>query len=148
MAVHTHRIFRLRFCREPECGGLFWICRSCDRGQRYCSPSCRHQARRRQLREANRRHQRSPEGRLDHRDRQRAYRARRRAGVTDQGRRTLFSFARISSREVAVLLGKDRFQEEKHAKQAFLWDWFLHFQPVCAVCGHAGRWVDPFRDWG
>jgi len=58
---------------------VFWICRSCYRGQGYCRRSCRRVQRRRQLRAANRRHQRSPEGRLDHRDRQRAYRRRRRA---------------------------------------------------------------------
>ena len=52
---------------------MFYLCRHCDRGQRYCSARCREKSRRLQRREANRRHQRSPEGRLDHRDRQRAY---------------------------------------------------------------------------
>ncbi len=40
---------------------------------------------RRCQRSARRRHQQSEEGRLDHCDRQRAYRARRRARVTDKG---------------------------------------------------------------
>jgi hypothetical protein len=35
-------ILRQRICLT--CGKLFWICRHCDRGQRYCSASCRHQA--------------------------------------------------------------------------------------------------------
>src|SRR4030095_3371827 len=37
----------------------------CDRGQRYCTDRCRSKARREQRRAANRRHQQTPEGRLD-----------------------------------------------------------------------------------
>jgi len=59
-----------------RCGATFGVCRSCFRGQRYCSDSCRTQARAEQRRESNRRHQRSPEGRDNHRDRQRDYRKR------------------------------------------------------------------------
>lgn len=75
-----------RLCR---CGVTFYICRSCDRGQRFCSERCRQKARHEQRREANRRHQQSEEGRLDHRDRQRRYRQRRHGEkrVTDQGSR-------------------------------------------------------------
>ena len=69
---------RQRFCREPDCGLVFWICRHCYRGHKYCSGRCRRKARRQQTRAANRKHQKSPEGRDDHRDRNRAYRARRR----------------------------------------------------------------------
>ena len=68
---------RRRFCRGAGCGVVFWICRHCDRGHQYCGERCRRKARRRQRRAANRRHQQSREGRLDHRDRQRAYRERR-----------------------------------------------------------------------
>jgi hypothetical protein len=76
-------ILRQRVCR---CGTTFCICRSCDRGQRYCSEHCRQKARREQRREANRRYQQSLEGRLDHRERQQLYRQRLRSGrVTDQG---------------------------------------------------------------
>ncbi len=74
---------RLRYCRWGDCGAAFWICRCCDRGQRYCGDRCRQRARRQQRREANRRRHQSREGRLDHRDRQRAYRQRRRIRVTD-----------------------------------------------------------------
>jgi hypothetical protein len=70
----------------------FGFCPCCDRGQGYCSAECRGHARRRQRRAANRRHQQSVEGRLDHRDRQRAYRCRRpRRRVTDQGSQTVDS---------------------------------------------------------
>lgn len=67
-------VLRLRAC--ILCYALFVICRSCDHGQRYCCCWCRFLAWREQRRRANRRHQSSPEGRDDHRDRQRAYRKR------------------------------------------------------------------------
>jgi hypothetical protein len=28
-------------CGDPECLAVFFICASCDRGHRYCSPHCR-----------------------------------------------------------------------------------------------------------
>lgn len=77
--------------REIRCGLctiIFYLCQRCDRGQCYCRDLCRREARLRSCRAARARHQASEEGRLDHRDRQRAYRARRKlisAGVTDQG---------------------------------------------------------------
>ena len=66
-------ILRLRACQW--CWQPFVLCRACDRGHVYCSLPCRHASRVRSLRAAGRRHQQSPEGRLDHRDHQRAYRA-------------------------------------------------------------------------
>jgi hypothetical protein len=74
--------------RCGDCGVLFHLCTRCYRGQRYCDDGCRRPARRRQRRDANRRHRNSPEGRLDARDRKRRQRdlARARiASVTDQG---------------------------------------------------------------
>ena len=77
-------LLRRRICRGIGCGAAFWICRHCDRGHRYCGERCRQKKRRQQGRDANRRHQQSREGRLDHRDRQRVYRAKRRLRrVTD-----------------------------------------------------------------
>lgn len=67
-------ILRLRVCLH--CLVLFFICRSCDRGQRYCSAACSASALREQRRQANRRHQQTEAGRQDHRDRQRIYRKR------------------------------------------------------------------------
>ncbi len=65
---------------------MFFLCSHCDRGYRYCIATCSLWARREQRRRTNQRCQRSPEGRLDHRDRQRQYRTRRhakRCSVTD-----------------------------------------------------------------
>ena len=93
MLTDEEVFYRQCFCRAPGCGRMFFICSHCDRGQVYCSPGCRDAARRRQLRAANLRHQQSEEGRLDHCDRQRAYRRRLAEAaftsavesVTDQG---------------------------------------------------------------
>lgn len=65
---------RERGCRA--CHARFYVCRSCDRGHRYCCPACRVEGRRRCLQVVRRRHEQSPEARADHRDRQRAYRQR------------------------------------------------------------------------
>jgi hypothetical protein len=68
----------LRLARCPRCQSVFALCRRCDRGHVYCSPRCSAEARSESLRCARRRHRLSPEGRLDHRDRERARRGRRR----------------------------------------------------------------------
>ena len=113
---------RQRICRQ--CGRLFAICAACDRGHTYCTPSCRTLGRRRSVRAARDRHQRSPEGRLDHRDRQRAYRVRRR--VTDQTSPAPRPSARLSVPDGAPV-------------------------PVpaparCVVCGRSSRWLIPLRE--
>jgi len=72
----------LRRCRG--CGQMFAIHRSCWRGHEYCGEACREAGRREVKRQARARYQRSPLGRLDHRDRNRAHRAaQRRARVMD-----------------------------------------------------------------
>jgi hypothetical protein len=63
------------------CGAAVFICPPCDRGMRYCPGACAHDARRRSLGEANRRYQRTPQGRRNGAERSRRYRDRRR--VTD-----------------------------------------------------------------
>ena len=79
MSQHGHGeyVFLLVLhCRAPGCHNTFLLCTHCYRGQAYCSPSCRQRSRILQLRAANARHQRTEPGRLDHNDRQRAYRRR------------------------------------------------------------------------
>ena len=52
------------------------LCRSCDRGHRYCSKSCSEQGRRERRRESNRRHAVSERGRENNRRRQQRHRIR------------------------------------------------------------------------
>jgi hypothetical protein len=141
MAVHGEVVLRQRVCRGLGCQVLFWICSHCDRGQCYCSLACRSEARRRQHRAANRRYEQSPEGRLDHRDRQRQYRQRRcRARVTDQSSPAVISPAPWGCGEtitmpVAVALRVA--SPGRLEKRADLW-------LRCSICGRPGRFVDPF----
>lgn len=71
---------RQRRCRAAGCRRYFALCRACDRGQAYCSPECRRQARRQQYRAAALRYQQTTRGRLMHRERQAAWRRRQRVG--------------------------------------------------------------------
>jgi hypothetical protein len=61
------------------------VCTACDRGQIYCSRRCSSIRRRKSVREAGRRYQKSPLGARNHARRQERYRARRRGKVTHQG---------------------------------------------------------------
>jgi hypothetical protein len=126
MAITEQIPLRQRFCRAEACRSVFYVCRCCDRGQRYCSEQCREKARREQRRAANRRHQQSPEGRLDHRDRQREYRHRRVARrVTDQ---------RSGERGWALTLGFLKLAAAQSAGAEL----------ICCVCGRRGTLIDPF----
>ncbi len=128
---------RQLFCRGSGCGVMFYICRSCYRGQVYCGDECRRRMRRQQRRRANRRHQQSREGRLDHRDRQRAYRERRRLWrVTDHtsaGRARSGNIKKpltetvISTPLSEVAGDRSRFGRLQAA-----------IRPVCIVCGRRG----------
>ena len=141
MAIHGEVVLRQRVCRGSRCHAVFWICQHCDRGQRYCSSACRAAARLQQRRCANSRHQRSREGRLDHRDRQREYRRRQTPGhVTDQGSLSILSPApsrcgTSGSTPIAISPLAD----------ASIWP---EKRPVpflrCILCGRSGYWVDPF----
>jgi hypothetical protein len=125
MATGEQVLLRQRQCRDGSCGAVFYLCRSCDRGQRYCSERCREKSRREQRRVANRRHQRSDEGRLDHRDRQREYRLRLVMRVTDHG-----SGGEVPSSTLRALT---EWPFEAEAGEVF-----------CRLCGRRGTLVDPF----
>ncbi len=140
MVHHGEAVLRQRVCSHEGCRAVFWICEHCDRGQRYCGSACRTEARIKQRRCANRRHQQSPEGRLDHRDRQREYR-RRRARVTDQGSFSI-SFPALCGSEgttpTAACSSSSAIFRQPRPEQRLVP--FLR----CIVCGRSGRFVDPF----
>jgi hypothetical protein len=76
---------RVRQCRL--CFTVFALCRSCDRGHRYCSKLCSRTARRAYKRAHDRSYQRQSDARADHAKHQRWYRQRQRQreSVTRQG---------------------------------------------------------------
>lgn len=57
-----------------ECGQFTAICRSCDRGQKYCTPQCSKQGRLKAVRAASRRYQKTRQGKHQHAARQARYR--------------------------------------------------------------------------
>jgi hypothetical protein len=106
---------RHRLCGYSGCHGLFTICVSCDRGQRYCSSACRAAARREQRSRANRRYQEGVAGREAHRKCQQRYRARSVSPpVTDQPEVSLSTPVEATSQ----------------------------VPRACVVCGAKGSWVD------
>jgi hypothetical protein len=141
MAFQGEVVLRQRVCRGNRCHAVFWVCEHCDRGQRYCSPACRAAARVQQRRRANGRHQRTPEGRQDHRDRQREYRRRQcQLRVTDPSSASIISPARLVCGNVAATpragLGiPDALGRRPHPSVLVL---------RCVICGRSGYWVDPF----
>ena len=124
---------------------MFYLCPHCDRGQRYCSSRCREKSRRQQRREANRRYQQSLglEGRLDHRQRQREYRQRLKARVTDQSSLACFPLCESDSASGSAIasnpLRRQIFPCGPDAEYAASW-------VVCQICGRRGRWVNPFPE--
>jgi hypothetical protein len=72
--VRMDRPARLFVC--ARCRVQVVLCSHCDRGQRYCSPSCSRQARQVAQRETQRRYQASRVGRMAHARRARLWRIR------------------------------------------------------------------------
>ena len=135
-------VLRQRVCGWHECGSIFWIHRSCDRGHRYCSDRCRQKARREQRRAANLRYRQTLEARLDQRDRQRSYRQRlAKHSVMDQG-----SPEEPFSRKIVSLLHSPEDTAGKCGKSKpetrMIHD---HGTPCCIICGRRGRFVNPFH---
>ena len=147
MPASHQTIFRQRFCKASECRTLFIVCSHCDRGQQYCSRGCRRISRLEQQRVARRRYQHSLEGRLDHRDRQRAYRMRKSAiarallteRVTEHGSQT-----RATS---VTMCPPCSWLPEPVRPQAWNLVWRLVYSRgwvICRFCGRLGLFVDPF----
>ena len=130
-------VLRRLTCRWPDCGLVFYICNSCYRRQAYCGDVCRKKAQLQQHRKSNQKHQDSEEGRLDHRDRQRAYVERRHRRMTDatspRHDRSVTIGAIWTKRVLSASL-TDKLQGEP---------WFERLQdairPVCMLCGRGGR---------
>ena len=72
------RLFLCALCRKQSV-----VCRSCDRGQRYCSKACSEIRRAQRKREANRRYAATRAGRHNNAKRQHEFRARQRAKKDD-----------------------------------------------------------------
>jgi hypothetical protein len=87
--------FAARFFLCARCRAQALICRSCDRGQMYCSVDCAQEARRTRQCAANKRYQASHRGRIRHAARAQRYRARQKK-VTYEGSLQQLSDALVS----------------------------------------------------
>ena len=140
MVTIPEQPLRQRFCQAASCGAIFFICAHCDRGQRYCSAVCRQQARRQQWRTASRRHQQTLEGKLDHQDRQRAYRQRKAASISN-------SVTHQGSQAESNLGTLSNFQSQKVISSILprlLKPLFGFRLLICQFCAQMSRFVNPF----
>lgn len=118
------------------CRAQFYICKSCYRGQRYCSRECSRISRFFKCKSYRKRHRQSLEGRLDHRDAERNRRRCQKA-VVDQTYGVNLKYVRIFSlmRLVAAFVaindvGRKDFSNEKLC---------------CCICGKAENYVRFFN---
>ena len=89
---HTPRLYYCVLCHAQAV-----ICSHCDRGQIYCSKKCATVARVQSCREAEKRYQLSPKGKIKHALRQKRYRMRQKEKVTDHSSITLAQDALLES---------------------------------------------------
>jgi hypothetical protein len=123
---------------------VFYLCPHCDRGQRYCRPHCRDKSRRLQRREANRRYEQSlgREGRLDHCQRQREYRQRLNACVTDQSSLRASPCVNLTAPPVPPPPEPPPAVDFSPGAEAE----YAASGVVCQICGRRGHWVNPFPE--
>jgi hypothetical protein len=143
---------RQRFCSRLECRAMFFICRSCDRGQRYCGDACRQLVRSQQRRDASRRFQQSADGRFNHRLNQRAYRKRRaqrrrsdmqyKETVTDQGSAPMLAMA-ISVRLIVACARLSGFDLSIPPTTKALP--VIELSLTCHCCGRRGHFIETWR---
>lgn len=74
--------YRIFFC--ARCGKLTCICRKCYRNNHYCASGCASTARKESTSESKSRYRNSEDGRITQKFRQRRFRSRQGADVTDQ----------------------------------------------------------------
>jgi hypothetical protein len=105
---------KLRPVRCKRCDRLFYLCRSCDRGQSYCSDACRKASRQRTVRRARRKYARSEKGKRNNRERQRRFRKRKslklrslNKGVTDPSSQGVLAVVSFRHRAVGIASRKE-----------------------------------------
>jgi hypothetical protein len=126
----------LRFvvCARPSCGLVFFLCRHCDHGRRYCGAACVRGARRASLDGARRRYQASPEGRRRHADRQRRYRERLRQAAS-------VTYHPPSPRPPGVARSSPSAVPTAEMPRGPVRAWRTAQAVVCARCGRLGRFL-------
>ncbi len=80
------------------CQKYFALCKSCFRGQKYCSVECKHEGYFANQKKARNKFESSFEAKLDHADRQARYRERKK--VTDKSSNLSFKNINMHSHEI------------------------------------------------
>ena len=134
VSEHDCRVFNCARCQSEVV-----ICRSCDRGNRYCSP-CAPAARAEKRRQAGALYQKTEAGRLNHKVRQEQYRNRLAEKVTHHGD---LGTALGENSAVAILEGgqesRDEHGEEPPEEPE---------PPPQRRCDFCGRWCGCVVRWG
>lgn len=140
-----HETNRLFLC--ARCGKQVLICTHCDRGQIYCADGCATLSRRQSRREARRRYESSPRGRLIHAERSRRYRLRHRS-VTHQGSPAALDHGVLAACTTEVIAGVEGQLAAGDRAAGTLVAWSTpgtHAPKLswrCHFCGRAsGQWV-------
>ena len=114
------------------CRMIFHMCRSCYRGQVYCSEECRDSGYRRNHREAQRKYRSTEKGRQSHCDAER--RRRMNASENSSFKVVLYGTCACLAEMVLSIFEEDMTGEEKPAH--------------CKICGIAGIVVNAFPQRG
>jgi len=128
----------MRACRFCAC--IFFICRRDDRGHAYCGEPCREAGYTRTRKEARRRFEENlgeEEARLDHCERQQAYRARCQQRVTDQRRCERVGSGTEASRPMKAEKAEVTDEEGKKGSAVVR----SPKEQRCIVCGVRSHWV-------
>jgi len=133
--------FRFIVCDRADCRQVFFLCRRCDRGDRYCSRACAGQARHATLRAASRRYQQSRRGRGYHAARQARYRRCRgpREKVTHQTSRAPRPCGIVTAPSVRTVTRTVAQEEPNDADASHPRSAVSRLR--CARCGQPGRFV-------
>lgn len=112
------------------CGLIFFVCRSCWRGQAYCGDLCRLCGKRHNRREAQRRYRQTPQGKKSHREAEN----RRRHGWSEKYEKNMDDATTIGLASRCI----NRFMQVKHRII------YSFKSPRCHFCGSFGQVVDKF----
>ena len=112
------------------CGFVFCICRSCWKGQAYCCDECRHAAKLKSHREAQRKYRQTEKGKKAHRKSEN----RRRHGRDQNNSKNMDDATSIPRCTWAM-------EQLTHAKKR---DQRMHMEPMCRFCGIGGQIVGTF----
>jgi len=139
--AQSHRLFCCACCRKQV-----MLCRSCDRGHRYCDGDCRDVRRRESLRRAGRRYQQTPRGRANHAARQQRYLQRQAAKMTHQTSSTPGLQVREREPAIATSVTGPENPDETDSDPVALPGPRAgrpdpHPDPRCVACGRASRWL-------